>query len=815
MKQFIIITSLFLWATTVLSQKSTISGYVESTTTGERLIYASVFLPENGNGTATNNFGYFSITVDVQDSIKLRVGFTGYALLDTTINSNKTEPTIFKLNENTLISEVSVNATEKHNEKSETHSIPIKLLTELPSVFAETDVIKGLQLLPGVSGGSESSNNLVVRGGSPDQNLVMLDDVPIYHLNHLGGIVSVFDEHAINNITLIKGGFSGKYGGRLSSVVDIRSRSGNPNKYQTRISVGTLTTKLATEGGFANKKASYLFSGRMSNFNYFVKPISRIALDATVLSFGFYDLNGKLTYRLNSKNRLSVNLYSGNDNMGMLANSSDENQSYNEEDRYEMISKSNNRWGNTLGSLRWNRNWGGKLFSNLVLAGSAFGRTSSMDMQVKSKSLAKTLGSYNTSNYSGITDWLAKLDVEYSANDKLKVNTGLHYTQHVFTPLNSEMELSINDSSGAVEDNLFYGIESSKKRYITPKEYIHNSVAYIDLEYNPNKYIQSMFGLRISNYLIGSYYYSSAEPRLRLSILPIKSFKLFASYTHMSQPMHLLVGSGMGQPTDRWVPATNKTKVERAEQVAVGMNFSGIPFGLSIEFDVYHKTMSGLIYYKNGENLYSGGNWEENIETGGIGTAYGAEALLKKEEGRLTGWLSYTWANSNRYFENLNMGLAFPYRYDRRHDISLVSNYKINQKISLSALWVFSSGNHVTLGSYKYDAIRFDNVRERRIVTLNESRYMPEEYYFTDAHIYPGINNYQLPSYHRFDFSFSFKSQTKRNNSRVWKLGVYNSYNRMNPFMVYFYTNNRNNETVLEQITLFPFMPFVNYSLAF
>ena len=820
MNKYIIITFGVLLHLNSIAQQVMLSGFVENSTMGERLVGATVYLPESKNGVATNKFGYFNLSVNKTETVRLVVGFIGYKNLDTTLQISANKQIILKLSESTLINEVQVNATAKRNAVAETHSVPIKLLTELPSVLAETDVIKSLQFLPGVSGGSESSNGLVVRGGSPDQNLVLLDDVPIYHLNHLGGIVSIFDEHAINDVTLIKGGFSGKYGGRLSSVVDIRSRSGNINKRQTRLSVGTLTTKLSTEGGFANKKGSYMLSGRLSNFNYFVVPISKLAFQGADLLFGFYDLNGKLTYRLNDKNRLSINLYTGNDKVGMASTSKEEEQ-YGSLNRplYNIAANTHTAWGNSVIGAKWNRIWSPKLFSNTTLANSTYKHQSLSRMDIDRVADTTKLGWQQSEIMSSVADWLIKSDFEYMLNKKVKMNMGLHNTLHIFTPKQVTVRLNIEENIGT-GDNLFAEIESATSSFGDNITYINNSSAYTDIEYSPTPNIEIMIGARLSSYLIERQSYFVPEPRVRFAYSLPNEANIFASYTHMSQPMHLLVGSGVGQPTDRWVPASKTAAPEKAIQYALGLHLGKLPWGLSLETDLYYKQMSNLIHYKAGKNLYSGGNWEDNVETSGIGTAYGFEFMLKRDEGRFTGWLAYTFGNSSRYFENLNTGLAFPYRYDRRHDISLVGSYKINENITLSALWVFATGNHITLGSYKYHALRYDNVYDRAreyAVGFGNNRFrnMPEEYYQSEVHVYPGINNYKLPAYHRFDFNFSFRKTTKRNRLRTWKLGVYNSYNRMNPYMIYYYNRNLTNEVYLEQLTLFPFMPFVNYSLAF
>jgi len=796
----------------LFSQKLTVSGILTDAETGEFLIGASVYETVNYRGTSTNNYGYFSLKFD-SAPIEISFSYVGYQVKKILVTSAADTVINVSLSPVLDIGEVTVTGNAATDRIMSTQmskiDIPLQKMKRLPVLMGETDLIKALQLLPGVQSGMEGTSGLYVRGGGPDQNLILLDGVPVYNVNHLFGFFSVFNSDAIQNVSLIKGGFPARYGGRLSSVLDIRMKEGNMNEFHGEGSVGIISSKLTLEGPIKKGKTSFIISGRRTYADLLSLPFQMLRnkeddrdnYKSTFLAgYYFYDLNAKINHKFSDKSRLYFSIYSGKDKFYMKEKSkgyTDHSKTNYIDDSY----KNGLNWGNLTSVLRWNYLLSKDVFSNLALTVS--------DYQFEVVSDEKTHSIYGGTEYnsetsisykSGIRDYGIKWDVDFNRIQDHYIRMGAGNTYHIYRP---GITLAYSDeNSDAAIDTTF-----GNKNLYSNETYI-----YAEDDFSLGALLKFNVGVHFSNFYTEGKNYTSFEPRIssRLKLGESSSFKL--SYTEMAQYIHLLTNNTIGLPTDLWVPATDKVKPQKAWQVAGG--FSSIlssKFELSIE--AYYKDMKGLIEYKEGASFFNVmTDWFDKIESGN-GKSVGLEVFLQKTSGKTTGWIGYTLSKSTRQFEHISQGQEYPYKYDQRHDISVVVNHRFNDRIDIGATWVFGSGTALSMAGNKY--IPLSEIEEMIYPKYNYG-YFKDHFRYVENH--ETRNSSRMPSYHRLDIGVNF-TREKKWGERVFSFGAYNIYSRQNAFYLYvesewdYYSGET--ENVLMQVSLFPIIPYIRYGFSF
>lgn len=779
---------IFLISGSVFAQKHTVSGYVLDSETGEKLIGAKVFDPVLKVGAVTNTYGFYSITVK-SDTLKLTASYLGYKTFSTVLVLEKDIELNIDLSIADIeVDEVVITAEESITESAtmSTNEIPVEQIKKLPALLGEVDVIKTLQLLPGVQSGSEGSSGLYVRGGSPDQNLVLLDGVPLYNVQHLFGFFSVFNADALKNVTLIKGGFPARYGGRLSSVLDINMKEGNLNEFHGEGSIGIVASKLTLEGPIKKGKTSFLVSGRRTYIDLLAKPFIKAASDGDASGgYYFYDVNAKVNHIFSDKDRLYLSGYFGRDrfyaNDRYTFNNGPTEFTY--EDKFGLA------WGNVIGALRWNHLFSNKLFSNLTVTYSNYDFDVFANFTDSETTAGNTITNSSSADYvSGIRDFSAKLDFDFYAAPNHLIRFGAYGIHHTFTP--GVTQIKFNQSGGPGIDTTF---GSQKTQGI-------ETGIYIEDEIKLGSRFRANVGLHASGFAVNKEFYTSLQPRFTSRFMLDENWALKGSFATMAQYLHLLSNSNVGLPTDLWVPATDRIKPQTSWQGALG--FARNLWDRQFEFSVegYYKYMNNVIAYKEGAAFLSiDEDWQDKVEVGD-GWSYGAEVLLQRKKGRTTGWIGYTLSWTNRQFENLNGGNVFPYKYDRRHDLSIVLSHKINDKIDIGASYVYGSGYAVTL-----PVARQQGIHPSPLYQFG---------YLDNIPVIEARNDYRMRDYHRLDFGINFTKEKKKY-TRVWNFSVYNVYSRRNAFFLYFDEHPTENRQVLKQVSLFPIIPSVSYKFSF
>lgn len=767
----------------------TISGYVTDAESGEALISASIYDTKSMKGAISNTYGFYSLTLPAGE-VDLTFSFVGYKTITKKIDLNSDKSINFSGEISNILSEVKI--IDKKNEdiinstQMSINKLPITEIKKLPVLLGEVDIIKIIQLLPGVQSGSEGSSGLYVRGGAPDQNLILLDGVPVYNANHLFGFFSVFNADAVSSVSLVKGGYPARYGGRLSSVLDIKMKEGNQKKIKGEGAIGLIASKLTVEGPIVKDKTSFIISGRRTYIDILSLPLQKAVPNNTSTGgYYFYDLNAKINHKFSNKSRLYLSTYLGNDRAYLKSDEKYIDSGY----EYEQKGKFNLQWGNITSALRWNYQLNNKLFSNTTLTYSKYKFNVGEEFsESRSQNNNTTETLYSFDYISGIDDVAGNIDFDYIPNPYNSIKFGFGDIYHTFNPGINVLNSSTNDTTN---------IDTS---FGNNPIYAHELFAYIQDDVRLGARLKANIGIRYSGFYVKNTFYDSFEPRLSLRYLINEDLSIKASYTQMKQYILLLTNSGIGLPTDLWLPVTDKIKPMNATQYALGTAYKLKP-DLEITIEGFYKEMFNLIEYKEGASFFdSNTDWQDKIEEG-KGWAYGGEFLIEKKKGKVTGWIGYTLSWSLRQFDNISFGNIYPYRYDRRHDISIVLMYKINDKIDIGITWVYGTGNAVTLAVEKYPS--FFDIND---YGDNLTSYQTIEHY-------DDRNGYRMPAYHRLDVGINFNKDTKWGHS-TWSFGLYNAYNRKNPFYLAFGYDNNNNR-VLKQYSLFPIIPSIRYSFSF
>jgi TonB dependent receptor/CarboxypepD_reg-like domain/TonB-dependent Receptor Plug Domain len=767
--QFICLFLLALNTGSFGQQKFTISGTVSDKKSGETLIGATVYVKElSGVGTSCNGYGFYSLTLTQgkYHVISIMIGLEA----DTVVVDLKADTKLdIKLSENALeLKEVVISSKKKDDNITKTQmgveKLDIQEIAKIPVLFGEKDVLKTIQLLPGVKSAGEGSSGFYVRGGGADQNLILLDEATVYNASHLLGFFSTFNSDAIKDLTLYKGSMPAEYGGRLSSVVDIKMNDGNNHRYHANGGIGLIASRLAIEGPIVKDKGSFIVSGRRTYADVFLGLSNDSILNQTNLYF--YDLNLKANYKINDKNRVFVSGYFGQDNFG-----------------------SNNfgiEYGNATGTARFNHIFSSKLFSNTSFIYSNYNYTINGD-------------GGNIKFISKIQDVAVKQDFQYYANSNHKISFGFNVTHHNIAPGILDAAASASYNSVPIQSKFSY-----------------ESAAYVSQEIAATKKLKLSYGLRLSALSMvgaGTFYnynvkgdvtdsttyktgeliktYFNLEPRFSANYVlnPLSSVK--ASYTRNVQNMHLLSNSVSLNPTDLWIPTSLNVKPEIADQVSLGYyrNFDDNKYEFSTE--IYYKTMQNQIDYKNGAQTLANENVESELLYG-TGRAYGLELFLKKKTGNLSGWISYTLSKTERQIEGINNANWYPAKQDQTHNISIVGIYQASKRWTFSGTWVYNTGNAVTFPSGKY------------IVNGQASLYYTER------------NGYRMPAYHRLDFGATLLGKKREKWEGSWTFSCYNVYGRENAYSIAF-ENVPDNPTQIQavQTSLFRWVPSVTYNFKF
>lgn len=776
----------------------TISGFIASSESGERLVNANVYDLNSKKGTVSNNYGFFSL-VTSQKEVKLQISHVSY--IDTTIVIKLEKDTTIQisLRGNQYLDEVQIVAKASLSNFNETRmstvSLSEELLEKTPILFGESDALRVVQFLPGVQSGGEGVGGLFVRGGSPDQNLILLDGVPVYNVNHLFGFFSVFNSDAIRNLTFTKGAYPARFSGRLSSVLEIDLKEGNLKESEGKVSVGLISSKFSYSLPIKKDKTSLSVSARRTYIDLLIRPfIDAENTENETNDFGyyFYDLNAKFQHVFNNTSKLFVSLYTGQDVFYFDSKFEESTVFFNSGNERNSNSSADIGWGNLTSSVRWNKLWSPNLFSNTSFYYTEYGF--GLDFNSSDQSRVITSGRVTEQNTnsdrlfsrSQITELGLKSDFNYTINSTSTLSYGAQLVSQRFQPQRT--------SFNSKEDD-----EVLSDRTISPGDDIqsYQAISYLELNTEFNEKNRLTIGLNTSTYSADGTNYSSLEPRIsyRFAISDDKAWK--ASVTRMQQYIHLLTNSGFSLPTDMWVPSTNRVKPQVAWQYAVGYSqqFKG---NYELNVDVYYKDLRNLIELAEGANFQSSEvNWDEQLALGGVGQSRGLELLFSKNSGTTTGWISYTLSRNDRQFDDLNRGRAFPFKYDRRHNFALVVQRKLNNRIDISGSWIFLTGVAATVADGQFLSINPEGFRGNGSVRLDN---LP---------LFSGRNQYRLPNEHRLDISINFEKQKKRG-LRTWNLSLYNAYSRANPFALL-----PSGDFEYSLVSLFPVLPSFTYSFEF
>jgi hypothetical protein len=763
--------------------KYTISGFVREQGSRESLIGVNVYIPGSTTGTSTNQYGFYSLTLPESDSLTLAFSFVGYQAAVRTLSLRRNNELNIDLVAGTLLEAVEVlgDAPERVSESVQMSAveIPIAQIKKVPALLGEKDVLKVLQLMPGVQKGSEGSSGLYVRGGGPDQNLIILDDALVYNASHLFGFFSLFNGDALKSVELTKGGFPARFGGRLSSVLEMTMKEGNKEKLHGEAGVGLIASRLTLEGPLKKNKSSFLISGRRTYADALARPFIRNGDGG----YYFYDLNAKVNYDFSRRNKLYLSGYFGRDRFFIRERA--------DGGRF----RAGIDWGNATGTLRWNHLFSEKLFTNTSLIFTDY------RFKIYETSKESNGDEFSLRYSSGIRDITVKHDYDFFPTPRHFIKFGLASTIHRFTP-----------SAIVLKDTQV----GEQRREVETIDVVESGV-YLEDTYKPFAKMKVNAGIRLSHFAGRNMNYFRAEPRLAAAYSFADDLSVKASYARMNQYVHLMSNTGIGLPTDLWVPSTPEIAPQQSGQVAAGIAKDFTEKGLALTLEGYYKKMSDVIGYKEGASflLLNDGpenanqvRWENNV-TSGQGWSYGAEVLLQKKMGRFSGWAAYTLSWTQLQFDELNFGKKFYARYDRRHDISLVGIYEISPRITLSGTWVYGTGSALTLPLAQI------TTREHNPISPNSGN---SYYSSSSAYTYGDKNSFRMAAYHRLDAAIQFHKK-KRRIERTWEFGLYNAYSRQNPFFYYFTYETRGqnqpDRQILKQVSLFPIIPSVSYNLKF
>ena len=757
---FILLLSLGLSAQEIF----TVSGYIRDFETGETLNSATIYCSETEGGAISNEYGFYSIKVPAQ-TINLVYSYIGYTEFKKSIKIDR--DTVFDINlspgtdlEEVVVSSESnkevLNSTQMSLEK-----ITIREAKLLPALFGEVDIIKTMQLKPGIKNNGEGTSGIIVRGGSPDQNLFILDEATLYNPSHLFGFFSTFNSDIVKDVELYKGGFPAQYGGRLSSVIDVRLKDGNRKKFSGSGGIGLISSRLTLEGPIQKDKSSFIISGRRTYVDVFTRAINKSNEgneDFNVIpDYSFHDLNGKVNFDLSKKDKLFISAYFGRDFFRFRDESFDF--------RFN--------WGNTAASVRWNHIYSPKIFSNTTATVS--------DYNYSINNSFASIASFSLS--SGIRDYNLKSDFFYTPDNHHNIRFGVNYIFHDF-----ELgRLEGGDTEGTF--NFEAGQDFTG----------HEFAAYISDDFEVNQKLKLNGGVRFSGFY-NQRLYASIEPRFSLKYSISDPFSFKASFTHMAQYVHLVANSAVSLPTDLWYPTSKEVAPQRSNQVALGLSYS-LAGKYLLSSEAYFKWSSNQVDFRDGAELFVNDNLEEEFVFGN-GWSYGNEWYIEKKSGKLTGWIGYTLSWARRQFKEINEGKTFSPRYDTRHDISIVAIWELNKRWSITGTWVYTTGAPTTLPNGRFVLQDIPGSETQFVVP-----------------IFPERNTFRLADYHRMDIGVVWHLFPRWGEADL-TFSAYNAYNRRNAFFLVIDTEGTDENGVpsgfqAKQVSLFPVLPSVTFNFKF
>ena len=789
----------------LFAQNITVSGHLYERGSLESLPGGLVYDPVSQKATTTNTYGFYTLTLPYRDS--LYVVFNSFGFMNDTLWVRTAEDVEYdaKLTKITTLETVTITAEKRNTEVAQMSSITLsaKEIQQVPMLFGEKDVFKTLLLLPGVQSASEGTSGIYVRGGGPDQNLIILDEATIYNASHLLGFFSIFNGDAIKSVELIKGGFPARYGGRLSSVIDINMKDGNKEEYHCEGGIGLISSNVMVEGPIIKNKASFMVSGRTTYLDLLMAPIMKLVTDGMSAGYYFFDLNAKFNFDLGKKDKLYLSSYFGRDKFHFTET---ENYGFGEYDRYKV----GLFWQNATATARWNHLFTNKIFSNLSFVFSDYNMNTYMGYKFYEGVGNPNNETFNSRFSSGIRDYTLKYDVSINPNPTHRILVGAAVTAHIARPNAMTMNVdTLSMRQAEKEPGLEYAVYAEDEINIRNKFRI-----------NP--------GIRLVGFSVPHKTWFSPEPRLSMSYNILPNLAIKASYAMMSQSLILLSTSTIGLPTDLWVPVTDKIRPQRSQQVALGIHYDLKKPRLSFSIEGYYKKMDNILAYKEGSSYFMTlldnlmdetvtgfqGTWTDNV-TSGRGWSYGVEFLVRKEVGKFTGWVGYTLSWTKQQFEELNFGEPFFARYDRRHDVSIVLMYSPTSRINLSLSWVFATGNAITLPTSIYTAEDLINYLGLTVPPSNFSW----TYVYTIEN-YGKKNDFRMKPFHHLDIGVQFIRPHKKNNGQsIFEISIYNVYNHHNPFFYFIGEsyNQRTHEwtTQLQSLSIFPIIPTFTYHFKF
>lgn len=809
----------------------TVSGIIHDAVSRETLIAANVFDLLSQKGAVSNNFGFYSLSLPPGE-VRLRGSYVGYSSHEISFTAESDTVIHFFLQPSSLLQEVVIEGKQTaplHSTETGKITLNAQTLQALPSFLGEKDVIKSLQLMPGVAAGTEGFAGMYVRGGNLDENLYLVDGNPLYHVNHLGGIFSTFNPEAVKTMDFYKGSFPARYGGRLSSVVDVRMNDGSMRDFSGTASIGLISSRFHLQGPIIKDKTSFSVSLRRTYLDLIARPAlyyvgrknkkeNPNSYEDPDVGYYFYDFNAKVNHKFSDRSRLYLSVYDGKDKLFLNMDTRHEG-SYNLQRYYDPenppfnthheINESKTNfdmgWGTRMASLNWAYAINSKLFSNATLVYSRYSsdidaktkektQLTITDVKTKEKTTQINQGNGETNYSSGIRDIGYRLEFDYTPVNNHYIRFGTSLLHHTFRPEQSGIISTFEDDTEKRSDTVTFANDRILVKELS---------LYAEDEMDIRKNLKVNAGIHLSAFLVQGKSYVSAQPRLSARYLFTDDWSVKASYGKMNQYVHLLQSSNISLPNDLWVPITKNIKPMVSHQVSAGVFGRWRGFDLSAEG--YYKSSKNQVEYREGSHLLTGKlNWEDRVAQG-LSESYGMEMMANKTFGNTSGWLGYTLSWSNRRFPNgeINRGRVYPAKYDNRHKINAVVMHKFGKKFDASASWVYSTGNWTTLAMQKF---------------IDEGGYEME---YIDKR-----NNFKMPAYHRLDLSFNYYRYKKKGRMGIWNLSIYNVYSHHNSFLVMpsnekIITPTQNGymeeegKPILKSLSIFPIIPSFSYTYKF
>ncbi|MDR1403144.1 MAG: TonB-dependent receptor [Tannerellaceae bacterium] len=770
----------------------TIIGFTRDSASYESLINATVQDGISGKGTVSNSYGFYSLTLPA-GKVTLYSSYVGYKTHEITLILEKDTLVDIPLIASSMLEEVVVRGDNPYSEVMSSRMGNVELssghIRKLPVLFGEPDLLRCLQRQPGVASGTEMLGGMFVRGGNQDENLFLIDGIPLYNVNHVAGLFSTFNPDIVKNVDFYKESFPARYGGRLSSVADIRLKDGDMQNYHANISLGLLMAKANIEGPIVKDRTSFNIAFRRTWFDAITSPLFAIANNADkngdekFTGYSFYDLNAKINHLFSHKSRLYVNFYAGQDRLRSTGWYTTNNKKYGQELIW--------RWGNIVSSLNWAYVFNQKLFGNFKASYSQF-KSKMIDNNITPHNPYQPEYNSPKEKYywrrSGIQDVGFRSDFDYSPMPRHRIRFGWDYLYHIYTP-EDKSTITIVDS--------VVSQQNYELAYSEPSVYAHEWSVYAEDDWSLADRWKANAGIRLATYHVEEKSYLSFQPRLSVRYLITNDLSFKASYAKMNQYVHQLSNTFASLPSDIWVPVTSRVKPMNAHQVSIGAYYSlKKEYGFSVEG--YYKKMNNLIEYQDNALLFPDYiGWDEKVSMGS-GRSYGVELMARKPEGRTSGWITYTLSWSDRIFNDklVNSGERFPFKYDNRHKLNLTAIHKFNPKVDLSASWTYASGNRVTVPLERY----ISNA---------------DPYGGTYVEYVLGRNAAKLGDYHRLDVGLNLYFLKKKGRMGIWNISLYNAYCRMNPFYIRQSYFKDDGKFVTYQKGLVPIIPSISYTYKF